>query len=119
MTASNLYPFLTKAQIKEQLLTETDFVHTACLILAGRQTDDERETKDTKWKNRRGFMSSHAKFGTEMAEKLAAGEELSEEQESKLSSVVCHYTKQLAAHFRAEALESNPELAEQGRVFGV
>jgi hypothetical protein len=119
MTNSNNYPFLTKAQIVAKLECDLDFVHQACLIMTARQTEDEIQTRDTKYKNRRGWMSSHAVFGTKMAEKIAAGEELTDEENGRLVGMVVRYRKQLAAHFREQAKAENPELAESGSVFGV
>jgi hypothetical protein len=119
MTNSNNYPFLSKAQIVAKLESEPDFVKQACLILTSRQTEDELASHDTKWKNRRGWMSSHAHFGTACAEKIARDEELTDAELAKLTGMVCKYRKQLAAHFRAEALEANPDLADAGKIFGV
>jgi hypothetical protein len=116
---NNNYPFLTKAQIVAKLEDDISFRHQACLILTARQTEDEIQRRDTKYKNRRGWMSSHAVNGTKFAEKIAAGEELTEEEEGKLAGMVIRYRKQLAAHFREQAKAENPELAESGSVFGV
>lgn len=117
--ASNLYPFLTKNQIKNKIANDTEFAHECLLIIHARQTEDEKETKDTKWKNRRGFMSSHAVRGTTLANKLLAGEWLNPDEETMLTGIVGSYTKQLAAHFRQAALADRPELAEQAKVFGL
>jgi len=119
MKNSNNYPFLTKAQIVAKLDTDLSFRHEACLILTARQTEDELQVRETKHKNRRGWMSSHAVNGTKFAEKLAAGEELTEEEEGKLAGMVCRYRKQLASHYREVAKRDNPELAEAGSTFGV
>jgi hypothetical protein len=116
---SNGYPFMTKRQILARLEAERDFRHEALLVLFQRQTEDEVATRDTKWKNKRGFMSSHAVHGTRIAELLLAGEILSEEDEDKLAAMVVRYTKQLAAHYRQVRLAEQPELAAQAAKFGI
>ena len=110
------YPFITKSQIKAQLASDPAFVLTCLAVLYAAQTDHEQDTKSTRDRNRRGFMSSHAVRGSVLAVK-AAGEGLSEEETVLASGIVCRYTKQLAAHFRREEIAANPELAEAARVF--
>jgi hypothetical protein len=117
MTNSNNYPFLTKAQIAERLSVEDDFVLQATLILTGRQTEDELQTRETRHKNRAGWMSSHSVFGTKMSEKIASGETPSEEEVARLRGMVCRYGRQLAAHFRQEAIRENPALTAVARLF--
>ena len=50
-------------------------------------------------------------------EKILNGETLSEEEIAKMDSIVCHYTKQLAAEGRRQALAENPELATVAKLF--
>jgi len=111
------YPFRTKRQILEQLETDDTFLVECLGILYQRQTTDEQETKETKYRNHRGFMSSHAVNGTRLAEKMLSGEEWMPEEWDKVRGIVCRYGKQLAAHFRAETLVNNPELAAQSACF--
>jgi hypothetical protein len=111
-----VYPFLTKAQILSRINSDDEFAVRCLLIIAGRQTEDEMETRDTKWKNRRGFMSSHAKVGTELAEKILNGGDY---ELSDVTLLASRYTKQLAEHFRAHSLAENPELARLAAVFGL
>ena len=116
---SNKYPFVTKAQIASRLENEPDFRMECLLVLYRRQTEDEQERKETKYKNKRGFMSSHAVNGTRLAEQVLAGEEITEEDQGKIDGMVVRYTKQLASHFRAIQADENPELVEQAKVFGL
>jgi len=44
------------------------------LFLYERQTEDEREMHDTKWKNERGFRVNHAAAGAILAEKILNNE---------------------------------------------
>lgn len=110
------YPFRTKAQILAQLETDDTFVVECLGILYQRQTEQEQETKETIFKNRRGFMSSHAVNGSRLVEKLGT-EGWTEEDWGKARGIVCRYGKQLAEHFRAETIARNPALAEQSACF--
>jgi hypothetical protein len=115
---TNLYPFLSKAQISTRIEEDPAFALECLQIMCSRQTAFEQESKTTVVKNRRGFMSSHAVNGTLLAVK-ARTEGLDEVETAKAQEMVSHYTKQLASHFRAEALERDPSLAATARVFGV
>ena len=117
--ASNNYPFITKAQIKARLATDGDFAKECLLVMYDRQTEYEQEAKTTVVKNRRGFMSSHAVRGANLALKIRAGEWLTPDEEALVSSIASSYTKQLASHFRSQALAERPELAETAKVFGL
>lgn len=114
---SNLYPFMTKNQIKAKIASDTAFALQCLAIMDGRQTDDEKEIKDTVYKNRRGWMSSHAKKGTELAAKAAGGEALTDAEIGEVQALTSRYTKQLAAHFRNAAIEANPDLKAQSACF--
>lgn len=117
--ADNGFPFLSKAQIVAKAAEDRDYRVKLALIMDGRQTEDEREVKTTKYRNRCGWMSSDAHRGSLLAQALVTGAALTDEQESFLSVVPQKYRKQLAAHFRDEALAENPEIAEKAKVFGL
>ena len=110
------YPFATKAQI---LASQADF--PTCLVhleqLYAAQTADEQEDQDTKFKNRRGFMSSHAVTGSQLAVKARSGEELTPEEQDKVRGIVCRYGKQLAAFAREAQIAANPDLAAVAAIF--
>lgn len=110
------YPFQSKAQI---LAAQTDFAVCVSHLLSlyAAQTADEQAEENTKFKNRRGFMSSHAVTGSKLAVKIKSGEELSDEDVSKVRSIVCRYGKQLAAFSREEAMAANPELRAIADIF--
>jgi len=116
---SNGYPFATKREIKERIEADPEFAAECLLVVYQRQTDDEVAERDTKWKNRRGFMSSHAVHGTRISELILAGEELESEDEGRMMAMAVSYSKQLAAHFRTIQLRENPELAAQAAKFGI
>jgi hypothetical protein len=110
------YPFVTKSALKARIASDDAFVLVCLGVLYSRQTAHEQDTKSTLNRNRMGFMSSHAVKGSTLAVK-AAGEGLVEEELGCAREIVSRYTKQLAAHFRAEAIEADPSLAEAARVF--
>lgn len=116
--SSNNYPFMTKKQIASRIVEEDSFVLECLQVMHSRQTEHEVDSKTTKDRNKRGWMSSHAVRGTELALKAQA-EDLSEEETAKAREMVCRYTKQLASHFRQARLADEPELAATAAVFGV
>ncbi|HEY8096890.1 MAG TPA: hypothetical protein VIE65_12485 [Methylobacter sp.] len=113
----NSYPFLTKNQIKTRLAEDRDFAVQCFLILDSRQTEDEHEEKETIYKNRRGWMSSHAVNGTRIAEKLRSGESLNDDELGLVHYYPTRYTRQLASFFRAETVKNTPDLAAQAACF--
>ena len=117
--SSNNYPFLTKAAIKESIATDDAFVLKCLVIMDDRQTEDEQASHETKWRNKMGWMSSHAVNGGKLADLVRNGDDLDEEQLEKARGIVCKYSKQLASHFRTAAKDADPELAEAGATFGV
>ncbi len=116
---SNGYPFQTKREIKERIQADPDFAQECLLVIYQRQTDDEVAAKDTKWKNKMGFMSSHAVHGTRIAEAVLAGDWIEDEDRARIAAMAVRYSKQLAAHFRQISLRNNPELAGQAAKFGI
>lgn len=126
---SNSYCFVTKGQVKARIEAEEPTFLLTCLgILYCRQTEDEQATKDTKHKNKRGFMSSHAVHGTRIAEQVAeysdletAWASLSDVDKERVEAIVPRYTKQLTEHFRAEQMLAmdDEKRAEMKAKFGV
>lgn len=110
------YPFMSKTQIKARIAHDDEFVVQCLSIMLSRQTETEVERKSTLNRNRAGFMSSHAARGTTLAVK-AEGEGLTPEETEDARALVSRYTKQLASHFRADAIAKDPSLAEAARVF--
>ncbi len=110
------YPFESKAQI---LAKQEDFAvcKAHLLSLYAAQTSDEQTDETTRFKNRRGFMSSHAVTGSKLAVKVKAGEELTEEDEAKVRGIVARYGKQLASFAREAAMDANPELRKIAEIF--
>lgn len=111
------YPFLTKAQISSRIGSDFKFACEVIGILYDRQTKHEQDTKSTLTKNARGFMSSHAVHGSRIAQLLRNGQALDEADMARVAMIAPRYTKQLAEHFRAEAIDANPELKAQAACF--
>lgn len=118
MTTNKTYPFQSKAQILALVAEDDGFMLECLQIMNGRQTADEQQTLTTKYRNRCGWMSSHAVNGGKLAEK-AMKEGLTPEETDKARAMVLRYGKQLATHFREEAIHNNPDLAATAKIFGV
>lgn len=119
MANNNGYPFRTQKDIVAQLATDTAFQYECLSILVGRQTSDEVEEKVTKYTNKRGLRCSESVWMPTLDQKIRNGEQLTPEESARLDATLPIYRKQLAAHFRAVALATNPELAEKAKTFGV
>lgn len=117
MNNQNMYPFVTKTQIKTRLDNEPEFRLQAMAILHTLQTEYEQETKSTRSKNRQGFMSSHAVKGCKVAEKIKAGETLTVEDQDIVDRIAPRYSRQLATFFRAQAIANDPALAKVAGMF--
>lgn len=116
--AKTPYPFQSKAQIIAQIDQDDDFALRCLQVMDGRQTEDEQNAKITKYKNRCGWMSSHAVNGTTLAQK-ARLVGLDEAELEKARGMVRKYGKQLANHMRAVELARNPALAATAALFGL
>jgi hypothetical protein len=113
----NKYPFPTKREIVTLLGEDEVFRHECVGVINARQTAHEQATLTTRERNRGGWMSSDAVRMGRVAQKLAALETLSGDEEALVAARIPSYAKQLAAHFRAEAVENNPALAETAAAF--
>jgi hypothetical protein len=115
--SGNLYPFVTKAQIKAKLESDPEYRKEAMAILHTLQTEHEQATKSTLSKNRQGFMSSHAVRGSEVAVKIKAGETLTAEDWEIVNKIAPRYSRQLATFARAQAIANDPALAKTAALF--
>lgn len=111
------YPFQSKREILAKVEADDAYMLHCLCVLHARQTEHEQATKTTKTKNRRGFMSSHAVRGCELAEKVKGGEPLTDEDMALARGITSRYGRQLAQHFREEAIAGNPDLAKVAEVF--
>ncbi len=111
------YPFASKAQIKARLEEEPQYRYEAMVLLFTMQTQYEQETAKTRSKNRIGFMSSHSVHGTRIAKLIIASEPIDMEDEVRILQIAPRYSRQLAAHLRAQEIAAKPELQEIARIF--
>lgn len=111
------YPFRSKKSILAEIASDDAFALHCLTVIHARQTEYEQEAKTTKDRNARGFMSSHAVRGSELAAKVNSGEELTDEDVDKARALASRYGKQLAQHYRAEQIAADPALAEVAKVF--
>ena len=116
-TTANLYPFMTKNQIKERLSADPTFRCQAMVILYTLQTAFEQSTESTLNRNRQGFMSSHAVHGSRVAKKIKAGEQLSSEDWDRVNTIAPRYSRQLACYLRAQAVADQPALRAVAALF--
>lgn len=117
IAAGNLYPFVTKNQIKARLESDYDFRLEAMVLLFRLQTEYEQATSTTKDRNRQGFMSSHSVHGSRIAKLVMAGETLSDADVERVDAIAPRYSRQLAVWHRAQAIANDPALAEVARMF--
>lgn len=71
---------LTRKQLKEKLLTESNVLGKALVAIHAHQTEDERKILKTIHKNNYGFRPCHAKIGGGMAQYFLKHDHLSEKQ---------------------------------------
>lgn len=111
MSATNGYPFLTKKAIASRVRSDREYALDTFRLLLARSAERTAETRGAS-----GFMASHAGVVRELA---ATMEErpLNDAEHAKLAALLCHYTKQLAAHFRTIDLQARPELLQIASVF--
>jgi hypothetical protein len=95
------YPFTTKKQIADRVATSDKFA-VQCLEILRERTATRKPGQKSY-----GFMSSHVKKAAALEHKDLEG----------IRALVGSYTKQLAAHFRAEEIAENPELEEVAKIF--
>jgi hypothetical protein len=115
--ATGEYPFLSQKAIKPVLEQDFALQTLAVQLLHALQTEDEQLKRDTKERNRCGFMSSDAWHGSRIAEALNAGALLSDEDTARVSKIACKYSKQMSVQLRRLAIMRDPKLAGLAAVF--
>jgi hypothetical protein len=111
MSATNGYPFLTKKAISERIRGDRAYALEMFRLLLARTS---QRTVDTRGAS--GFMASHAGTVRGIAATLEE-RALDDAEHLKLATLLSHYTKQLAAHFRTLDLQARPELLQVASVF--
>lgn len=85
----------TQEEIKALLKSNDRFVLNSLLKLYARQTEDEKETESTSYKNGRGFNGCDAKVLCNIAKQCFEEHFISFKQIAYVRSKICKYSKQL------------------------
>lgn len=125
------YPFIGEKGVRRVLEDREDVRVANAILMYHLQTEFEQATKETKDKNRRGLMSSHAATATKVIEGLLAGAPLDEEgvykadgfkfqgAQAYLTHIGGRYAKQLSVSLRVWAIQQEPELGVTAAMFSV
>ena len=125
------YPFVGEKTVRAALEADENLRIANAFLMFHLQTEFEQATKETKDKNRRGFMSSHAGTGTKIVQAMLDGGTLDPDQEYKvdglrligheafLRHVGGRYAKQLSVSLRVLAIQREPELGVTAQMFSV
>jgi hypothetical protein len=125
------YPFIGEKGVRRALEDRNDLRIANAFLMYHLQTEFEQSSKETKDKNRRGLMSSHAATATKVIEALLNGAPLDEEAEYKadgfkfygheayLTHIGSRYAKQLSVSLRVWAIGQEPELGITAQMFSV
>lgn len=111
MSATNGYPFLSKRTIADRIRADRAYALETFRILLARTAQRTADTRGAC-----GFMASHAGVVRELATTLEE-RPFDDTEHVKLAKLLCHYTKQLAVHFRTIELQARPELLQVASVF--
>lgn len=125
------YPFIGEKGVRRVLEDRDDVRMANAILMYHLQTEFEQATSETKDKNRRGLMSSHAATATKVIQAVLAGADLDEEAEYKadgfkfvgheayLTHIGGRYAKQLSVSLRVWAIGQEPELGVTAQMFSV
>lgn len=125
------YPFIGEKGVRAALERDEELKIANAVLMFHLQTEFEQATKETKDKNRRGFMSSHATTGTKLVQALLNGEMGDEDKEYKVDGLALvgstsflrhvggRYAKQLSVALRVWAIRREPELGITAQMFSV
>jgi len=86
----------TVEEIKDKVLTNDKWLERAILAIYNKQTEDEKQTEDTRYDNKVGFSGAHATIMSSFAKQLLKGYKLSPKQKAIALKVMPKYSKQLA-----------------------
>ncbi len=86
----------TPKSITALLYRNPNAVRRGLIVLYERQTADEREDKNTKHLNKRGFNYFDAKSGTDLAKKVLADQPFTFDEMIAARSMILKYAGQLA-----------------------
>lgn len=125
------YPFIGEKGVRKVLAAREDVRMANAVLMFHLQTEYEQASSETKDKNRRGLMSSHAATATRVISAFLAGAGLDEEAKYKadgfvfsgatayLTHIGGRYAKQLSVSLRVWAITQEPELGVTASMFSV
>ena len=90
----------TKEDIKTLLETNLFAAKKALLIIYDRQTDDEKQYKETQHRNGVGFTGSDARVLTSIAECIINGKALKDKQVEEIKTRMSKYYGQIFSHMK-------------------
>ena len=114
---SGEFPFPGVKSIKAALEQDDSLALQTVVLMNHLQTEFEQQVRDTKDKNRVGFMSSQAKNGTRLAEMMTLGAILEDKDRELALKIGRTYSKQVSVQLRRYALVLNPLLSGLAAVF--
>jgi hypothetical protein len=114
---SGEFPFPGVKAIKAALEQNDSLAIMTVVLMNHLQTEFEQQVRDTKDKNRVGFMSSQAKNGTRLAEMIDAGIDLEGKDLELALKIGRTYSKQVSVQLRRYAIVLNPLLSGLAAVF--
>ena len=85
----------TKEFIQDKLTTDSRWVERSLIKLYGRQTEDEKTTKETKWENGMGFNGSDSRYLSYCSQWVLSGRSLSGHHLTKCGTKLKKYWKQI------------------------
>ncbi len=90
------------AIMKDTLVNNNEWLVRGMLVLFARQTEDEKSSLDTRYRNARGFNSSDAFILTSFSKQWNARNWLSDRQLIRMRKLMPKYAAQLARAIRGE-----------------
>ena len=130
-TDSRQYPFIGEKGVRRALEAHPELRIANAVLMYHLQEAHEQASRETKDKNHRGLMSSHAATATKVVQTLLAGGTPDEESVYKadgfkfsgatayLTHVGGRYAKQLSVALRSWAIGREPALAVTAQMFSV
>jgi hypothetical protein len=92
MNTTTIY---TKEFIQSKLSTDVKWIERGIVVLYNLQTQDEKESTETKWENGVGYNSSDSRYLTYCAKWIMKGNKLSGQHLDKCSKKLPKYWKQI------------------------
>jgi len=114
--SASAYPFVTRRELVARVESEPAFMKECAGVLQART--EQRAAGSAPTGKAWGWMSSERVVAGRLTAKSCIGM-LSVDDESRLAKLVARYSRQLADHFRALAIQAHPGLAVAAERFGV